>query len=354
MIAEEDVAGIDTGNVTAWLVEHVDGAVAPFRFDIIAGGHSNLTYLVQAADGRRLVLRRPPLGHVLASAHDMGREHRIIAGLQGSGVPVPPALGFCDDAAVNGAPFYVMGYVDGIVVRDRTIAEHALDAGGARTRQPLARRHDGRDPRRRPRCVRAQPTSPSTRATSPASCKRWYGQWNLQKTRELPLVDEVHDALAGMIPPQGPATIVHGDYRLDNTIVSADGDVQAVLDWEICTLGDPLADVGLLEVYWTGPDDEQSAWAGRSTTAPGFWNRDRIAARYAEVVRPRPRRRSTSTSRSGSGSWRACWRACTPATSAARSAIATLPSCSCSRPRSTPRRRRWRRGSGGCEAHRPT
>ena len=86
-----------------------------------------------------------------------------------------------------------------------------------------------------------------------------------------------------MIPPQGPATIVHGDYRLDNTIVSPDGDVRAVLDWEICTLGDPLADVGLLEVYWTGPDDEQSAWAGRSTSAPGFWNRDRLAPRYAEV-----------------------------------------------------------------------
>ena len=97
MIAEDDVAGIDTANVTAWLAEHV-GATPPFRFDVIAGGHSNLTYLVQAADGRQLVLRRPPLGHVLASAHDMGREHRIIAGLQGSGVPIPPALGLCTDS----------------------------------------------------------------------------------------------------------------------------------------------------------------------------------------------------------------------------------------------------------------
>ena len=203
MIAEEDVAGIDTGNVTAWLVEHVDGAVAPFRFDIIAGGHSNLTYLVQAADGRRLVLRRPPLGHVLASAHDMGREHRVIAGLQGSGVPVPPALGFCDDVAVNGAPFYVMGYVDGIVVRDRTIAEHALT--------PAAREHASRsivDTMAAIHAVDLDASGLSDLAKHDdyiaRQLKRWYGQWNLQKTRELPLVDEVHDALAGDDPAAGP------------------------------------------------------------------------------------------------------------------------------------------------------
>ena len=123
VIAEDDVAGIDTANVTRLARRARRGATPPFRFDVIAGGHSNLTYLVQAADGRQLVLRRPPLGHVLASAHDMGREHRIIAGLQGSGVPVPPALGLCDDESVNGAPFYVMGYVDGVVVRDHDEAD---------------------------------------------------------------------------------------------------------------------------------------------------------------------------------------------------------------------------------------
>jgi aminoglycoside phosphotransferase (APT) family kinase protein len=282
VIAEEDVAGIDAAKVTAWLEEHIEGARGPFRFEIIAGGHSNLTYAVLAADGRKLVLRRPPLGHVLASAHDMGREHRIIAGLQATAVPVPPALGFCDDVSVTGAPFYVMGYVEGVVVRDRATAERALSVE-ARDRvsrslvDTLAAihavdleaagladlgRHEGYVARQ---------------------LKRWYGQWNLQKTRELPLVDEVHDALAARIPPQGPATIVHGDYRLDNTMVSPEGDVVAVLDWEICTLGDPLADLGLLLVYWTGPDDAPSAWAGDSTTAPGFWNRDRLAARYAEI-----------------------------------------------------------------------
>jgi aminoglycoside phosphotransferase (APT) family kinase protein len=281
VIAEDDVAGIDTGNVTAWLAEHV-GATPPLRFEVIAGGHSNLTYLVLDVDGRRFVLRRPPLGHVLASAHDMGREYKIIAGLQDSPVPVAPALGLCDDEAVNGSPFYVMGFVDGVVLRDAATAQRVLDV---EARDNASRslvdtlaaihavdleeagladlgRHDGYIERQ---------------------LKRWYGQWNLQKTRELALVDEVHDALARMVPPQGPATIVHGDYRLDNTIVSTTGDVQAVLDWEICTLGDPLADIGLLQVYWTGPGDSPNAWGLSGTSVPGFWDRQRTAERYAEV-----------------------------------------------------------------------
>ena len=282
MIAEDDVAGIDSDNVTAWLLDNIEGACAPFRFDIIAGGHSNLTYRVLAADGSRFVLRRPPLGHVLASAHDMGREYRIISGLQGSTVPVPPALGACDDASVNGAPFYVMGFVDGHVVRDRHIAEAVLS--------PAARANASRsiaDTMAALHAVDLEAAGLTDLARHDGyiarQLKRWYGQWNQSKTRELPLVDEVHDTLAELVPEQGPATIVHGDYRLDNTIVSATGDVAAVLDWEICTLGDPLADVGLLQVYWTGPGDQPSAWGGQSTTAPGFWDRAALATRYAEV-----------------------------------------------------------------------
>ncbi|MGA0206090.1 MAG: phosphotransferase family protein, partial [Ilumatobacteraceae bacterium] len=113
--------------------------------------------------------------------------------------------------------------------------------------------------------------------------KRWYGQWNTQKTRDLPAVDRVHDALLERIPEQGPATLVHGDYRLDNCMVDPSGDVIAVLDWEICTLGDPMADLGLLMVYWTGPGDAASAWTGQACTAPGFLDRADLAERYTEV-----------------------------------------------------------------------
>ncbi|MEM8620967.1 MAG: phosphotransferase family protein [Actinomycetota bacterium] len=278
----EPVPGIDIERVTDWLTSNIDGATGPFEFDVIAGGHSNLTFGVTGTDGRRLVLRRPPLGHVLASAHDMGREHRVISGLAGTGVPVPDALGFCDDVEVNGAPFYVMGFVDGHVLRDPTASAALLDeAARANTSRSLVDtmaaihavdldaagltdlgRHEGYIARQ---------------------LKRWYGQWNAGKTRELAAVDRVHDALAAHVPEQDPATIVHGDYRLDNCMVSDTGDVVAVLDWEICTLGDPLADVGLLQVYWTGPGDADSAWTGAATTPTGFWDRWQLAERYAEV-----------------------------------------------------------------------
>jgi aminoglycoside phosphotransferase (APT) family kinase protein len=275
------VPGIDVPAVTAWMEANVDGAHGPFRFDAIAGGHSNLTYRLTGSDGNRLVLRRPPLGHRLASAHDMSREHKIIHALQRSAVPVAPALGFCDDPAVNDAPFYVMGFVDGHVLRDRSSAEAVLGIAERRAASEsivdtmvaihavdldavgLADlgKHEG--------YIARQLT-------------RWYSQWNAQKTRDLPAVDRVHDELLQRIPEQGPATIVHGDYRLDNCMVGDDGHVVAVLDWEICTLGDPMADVGLLQVYWTGPTDSSSAWTGSATTAAGFLDRAHLAARYAE------------------------------------------------------------------------
>jgi aminoglycoside phosphotransferase (APT) family kinase protein len=278
----KDVPGINVEPVTVWLEANVAGARGPFLFEIIAGGHSNLTYRLVGSDGSAFVLRRPPLGHRLASAHDMSREHRVIAGLQGSDVPVPTAFGLCTDETVNDAPFYVMGFVEGHVVRDLAGAESAL--------APVARRHASES---------LIDTMAAIHAVDLDACgladlgkhegyiarqlRRWYGQWNDQKTREVPAVDQAHDALAQRIPEQGPATLVHGDYRLDNCIVGDDGGIRAVLDWEICTLGDPLADLGLLQVYWTGPGDDASAWGGSATTAEGFLDRADLVERYAAI-----------------------------------------------------------------------
>ena len=277
-----EVAGIDLAKVTAWFVQNIPGATAPFEFRVIAGGHSNLTFLVTGANGNRYVLRRPPLGHVLESAHDMGREHRIISGLAATPVPVAPALGFCDDTSVNGAPFYVMAFVDGLVVHNHAEALELLT--------PEARANASRSLVDTMAAIHAVDLTAAGldnlgkhESYIARQMRRWYGQWNQQKTRELRAVDEAHDLLSQRIPEQGPATIVHGDYRLDNCMVDARGNVIAVLDWEICTLGDPLADLGLLQVYWTGPNDLQSAWAVTGTTAPGFWNRTDTIARYAEV-----------------------------------------------------------------------
>ena len=268
-------------NVESWLVANIAGAVAPFSYVQIAGGHSNLTFAVTDAAGNKYVLRRPPLGHRLASAHDMGREHRIIAALAASDVPVAPALGFCDDPAVNDLPFYVMRFVDGLVVRDKEFAEKSLS--------PAARRRASEslvDTMSRIHAVDINRVGLADLGKHEGyiarQLKRWHQNIVDQRTRDLPLVEQVYEELMRRIPEQKGVSIVHGDYRLDNCMVNADGDVIAVLDWEICTLGDPMADVGLLMVYWNGPHDEASAWSNTVCTADGFLDRSDLARRYAE------------------------------------------------------------------------
>jgi len=272
------VEGIDEQRVTEWFEAHAPEVSPPLRFDLIAGGHSNLTFEVTDRAAHRWVLRRPPLGQVLATAHDMGREHAIISALAPTPVPVPPVVGLCSDTEVNGAPFYVMDFVEGTVVRSVVEAEELTDEqrqqAGRSIVDVLAEIHSV-DPDavglgelgRKEGYIERQ-------------LKRWYGQWEKSKTRELPVVDDVHAELSARIPEQGPATIVHGDYRLDNCLVGHDGRIVAVLDWEICTLGDPLADLGVLMVYWSEPTDEHPI-PGQPTVVPGFASRHELLDRYA-------------------------------------------------------------------------
>jgi len=277
--ADTSPRGIDAANVTRWFLDHAEDVEPPLSFDLIAGGRSNLTFRVDDAAGRAWVLRRPPLGQVLATAHDMGREHKIISALAPTDVPVAPTIGLCTDEDVNGAPFYVMGFVDGVIARGidagRLLTVEARERAGHDLPEVLARIH-AVDPDavglgdlgRKEGYIERQ-------------LRRWYRQWESSKTRELPVVDEVHDALAARVPEQGPAAIVHGDYRLDNCILSPDGRIAAVLDWELCTLGDPLADVGLLLVYWTDRNDTTSALMETTTTLDGFPDRTELIRRYA-------------------------------------------------------------------------
>jgi aminoglycoside phosphotransferase (APT) family kinase protein len=273
--------GIDRDGVEAWFGEHIPSAEPPLTFERISGGHSNLTYGVRDAAGRRWALRRPPLGKRLGSAHDMGREQRVVSALAETPVPVAPVAGFCEDESVNEAPFYVMEFVEGPILRGlaeahafpdesdrRVIGErvvdtlvdiHAVDPDAVGLGE-LGRKED---------YVARQ-------------LHRWQGQWEKSKTRELPAIDAVHERLAARIPEQGPATIVHGDYRLDNMILTPAGEVAAVVDWELCTLGDPLADVGLLMVYWPEAGEELVALGQPATLAPGFPKREELKARYAE------------------------------------------------------------------------
>jgi aminoglycoside phosphotransferase (APT) family kinase protein len=278
-----EIEGLDAARVTEWFADNIDGVEPPLRFDLIAGGRSNLTFRVTDGAGHDYVLRRPPTSHVLPTAHDMGREFRIISALGPTPVPVAPALGFCEDESVNGRPFYVMGYVEGHILRDAAAAEKVFDekqrrAAGDSLADVLADIHAVDvdavglgDLGRKEGYIERQ-------------LKRWYSQYqqsNELTKRPVPEVDEMHDFLAARIPPQGPATIVHGDYRLDNTMLGKDGRIAAVLDWEICTLGDPLADVGLLMVYWSDPGDPGALLGVAATALDGFPTRAEVRDRYA-------------------------------------------------------------------------
>ena len=271
--------GIDPEPVTRWFTEHAAEVAPPLTFDLIAGGRSNLTYRVTDTADHAWVLRRPPLGQVLATAHDMGREHRIIDALAPTDVPVAPVVGLCTDEAVIGAPFYVMGFVEGLVARNADAAKHLDVAARGRASEQLA------DVLARIHAVDPDAVGLGDLGRKEGyierQLKRWYGQWESSRTRDLPVVDEVHDALAARVPEQGPAAIVHGDYRLDNCMLRPDGTIAAVLDWELCTLGDPLADVGLLLVYWTDRHESQPALMEPTTTLDGFPSKHELVARYA-------------------------------------------------------------------------
>lgn len=272
------VAGIDESAVSRWLADRIEGAEPPFTFHPIPGGNSNLTYRVRGRGGTDFALRRPPLGKILESAHDMAREYRVISALQGTGVPVPPALGLCSDPEVNGAPFYVMGFVDGLVLHDRDAGERIpadrRPEVGRSVVEVLAKLHS-LDPDviglgdlgRREDYLKRQ-------------LQRWARQFEASRQRDLPLMDRVRTLLLRQVPRQVRVGVVHGDYRLGNLIV-AGGAVRAVVDWELCTLGDPLADLGYLANDWIEPD-KPVLWRSSPIQAGGFQNRREMIEMYAE------------------------------------------------------------------------
>jgi aminoglycoside phosphotransferase (APT) family kinase protein len=282
-MATDTPDGVDLARLHPYFVEHVAGALdAPLSATLIAGGRSNLTYAV--TDGATTwVLRRPPLGHVLPTAHDMAREYRVMSALTDSDVPVPRTLALCEDTAVNGAPFYVMELVEGVIYRDgadlatlsadqsRRVSEALVDvlaAIHAVDYEAVGLGDFGRPDGFLERQVR-----------------RWGEQWERSKTRELPEVDELARRLRQALPRSGPPTIVHGDYRMDNTMMAPDdpGRIVAVLDWEMSTLGDPLTDLGLFLLYWGQADAQFVATGAAIDPDVGFLSRDQIVARYAEV-----------------------------------------------------------------------
>ncbi|MDE3222277.1 MAG: phosphotransferase family protein [Acidobacteriota bacterium] len=279
------VTGINEANVTSWMSAHV-GAEAPLTFTLIAGGRSNLTFLVEDAAGRSYALRRPPTSHVLPTAHDMVREFTIISALHPKGVPVATPLGLCVDETVNERPFYVMEFVHGAILRDRAQAEAAFDRAtratiGAHLATTLAALHEV-DVERAGLGDLARHDGYIER-----QLKRWrtqYEQMRVDGVDHHGIVEAVGDQLAARVPRQQRVSVVHGDYRLDNVVLNDHGAVKAILDWEICTLGDPMADLGVLLCYWSERSDATAALLGAApTTAEGFATRQQVLSSYAAV-----------------------------------------------------------------------
>jgi aminoglycoside phosphotransferase (APT) family kinase protein len=276
---QTDPPGLDLERLKAHLDAHRPGLVqGDLRGQVVEGGRSNLTYIV--GDGRsRWVVRRPPLGHVLPTAHDMGREFRVISGLHGTAVPVPEAILLCDDPDVLGARFYVMEFVEGTPYRT---AEELTALGPDRTKAIADALVD---------------TLVDLHAVDPESVglgdfgrpegflerqlRRWKKQLDGNRSRDLPGVDELHDRLAASVPESGKPSIVHGDYRLDNVLVNAGDEITAVLDWEMSTLGDPLTDLALLVAY-AERDKVSLQFVSNASSAPGYPGNDEVVARYAE------------------------------------------------------------------------
>ncbi|KOV78843.1 acyl-CoA dehydrogenase [Streptomyces sp. NRRL WC-3618] len=275
----DDLPGLDLGRLRGLLDGERPGLVhGPLTGRLIEGGRSNLTYAV--TDGTtQWVVRRPPLGHVLATAHDMRREHRVISALCPTAVPVPRPVLLCEDDTVLGAPFYVMEFVPGTPYRT---AGELAPIGAARTREVVLSLVD---------------TLVELHAVDPAEVgladfgrpegfldrqlRRWGKQLDASRNRELTGIDELQAALGRALPHSGAPAIVHGDYRLDNVLIGADDRINAILDWEMSTLGDPLTDLGLLVMYSMplgAPDSPVSTTA----EAAGHPTPAELIERYAE------------------------------------------------------------------------
>jgi aminoglycoside phosphotransferase (APT) family kinase protein len=277
-MSDAETPGLDPHRLRAYLDEHSPGLVAgPLSARVVHGGRSNLTYLVSDG-GARWVVRRPPLGHVLPTAHDMAREHRVITALRPTAVPVPGTVLLCQDPDVLGAPFYVMEFVRGTPYRSDT---ELAALGPARTRaiadalvDTLADLH-AVEPESVGLADFGRPQGFLAR-----QLRRWKKQLDASRSRDLPGIDRLHDRLAGALPGSAEATIIHGDYRLDNVLVD-DGEITAVLDWEMSTLGDPLTDLALLVAY-AERDKIDLDVVSNVSSAPGYPATDEVISRYAE------------------------------------------------------------------------
>lgn len=270
---------LDCARVREWLSSRETGPVGALTARLIAGGRSNPTY--ELTDGQRhWILRRPPQGHVLPTAHDMGREYRALSSLKDSAVPVPRTVGLCEDPSVIGASFYVMDKLDGITLRTQNDTAQLTEAqrGGLAENMmdTLAALHTI-DPADVGLADWGRPDGFLARQLN-----RWQRQWDSSATSERPEVAELNRRLAASLPERSYPGIVHGDFKIDNMMVDAQDPTRilGVLDWEMSTLGDTITDLGILCSFWDHEGEFFNPITAGATALPGFPTRDELVARY--------------------------------------------------------------------------
>ena len=278
----QPIAGYEVPAVEAWITAHVTGLTPPLSWTRLEGGHSNLTYLLEDPSGRKAVIRRPPLGELLPMAHDMAREWALLSALAPTPVPVPAPLGFCEDPTVTGARFYLMGHVDAHPLY--SAADTELYAPSA-VRQTLA--HGFIDA-----LADLHTLDPDLIGLGNLGKREnyvgrqlnaWYRSWNasIEGARfDDPRAHKLEQFLRQHMPDQGPARVVHGDYGLHNCLIAPGGKIAAVVDWEVSTLGDPLADLAYALNPWPDPTDPAPPRPEAATSPAGFPTRTQLAARY--------------------------------------------------------------------------
>jgi len=277
----------DPEALRAWIVKNVDGVDdGPVETELLSGGHSNVTIGVRIGD-RELVVRRPPVTAFLPTANDVGREYRFYSALRDIDVPTPRTFAFCDDESVIGAPFYVMEWLHGVVPHESDVL-HGITADDAealcrRFVEVLAAIH-AVDYGAVGLGEVGKPTGYLERQV-----RRWTDQWHRAKAFDEPAIDELAVILGSNIPASPPSTIVHGDYRLGNVMLDAATrrDIVGVFDWEMATIGDPLADVGYTMLYWGTKDRPPIHPSQLCAELPGMFTAEEIAEHYA-VVSGRP------------------------------------------------------------------
>lgn len=274
---------INEERVSPWLADNIKGSEPPFTYSLVASGQSNLTFFVSDAKQNRWVLRRPPMHQILATAHDMVREYTIISALHPTGFLVPAPVALCEDESINTFSFYVMEFIDGLIITDMEAAKKTSlelrGKSGPALAQTLAHLHS-LDPTKVGLGELAKTEDYIAR-----QLRRWLKQFKQSKAPQSEDVEKIHDILKENTPEQKYSGIVHADYRLDNCVLDENtGEIRAVLDWELCTLGDTMADIGIFAAYWAESTNDETVLFGSPTALPGFINRQELLDEYAKAT----------------------------------------------------------------------